>query len=100
MHCLCIPMQIACENTVAFDSRKALAVLGRPERHLNGPISLRGVPTLMCAIISTDVRECMRAYNRDETLRPLASRDLRCDREIIIDGRTFGRDSPLINNSA
>lgn len=40
----------------------------------------------------------MRAYNRDGTLRPLASRDLRCDREIIIDGRTLGRDSLLINN--
>jgi len=40
-------MQIACENTVAFDSQKTLAVLGRPERHLNGPISLHGVPTLM-----------------------------------------------------
>lgn len=47
MHCLCIPMQIACENTVAFDSRKARTVLGEFERHLNGPISLCGVPTLM-----------------------------------------------------
>jgi hypothetical protein len=93
-------MQIACENTVAFDSRKSRTVVGRPERHLNGPISLGGVPTLMRYHPNGRTRVYYERIIVTRRCSPLASRDLRCDREIIIDGRAFGRNSLLINNSA